>query len=202
MRRGCAAVVLVCAVSAPAHAQSAPHEAPALSFTRLPGSERCPSAKDVAARVDLHLGRSAFVSPAAAQLLIDAAVFPAQPNGWQVQIALTGPAGTLLGTRQLAVESADCSAVTDAAALAIALMLDPDGVSHAARLDPEPSSASPAAALAPSPPPSAVRAQSATSAPAQSPAQAPRACPPAQQRERWRTRLSLGPTLLAGPLPG
>lgn len=166
-------------------------EPAALSLRRLPGADSCAGVKELATRVDDHLGRSVFVSPAIAELLVEAALARRAEGGYAVSILLSDSTGATLGTRQLAVEATDCGPAIEAAALAIALMLDPDAVSPASRRD-----------FAPSPAPSRPAPCNEPPEPARLPPVSP--LPPSSPPEppRWSARLNAGPSLAVGQLPG
>jgi hypothetical protein len=122
--------LVVCAsvlVAAPVVAQPAgTRQAPTLSWQRLPGAESCPPLRQVASKVDAHLGGFGLVSPSEARSFVDASVEPVEPSGFRVRITLSDEADTVLGVRELVEEAGDCARVVDAAALAIALLIDPD----------------------------------------------------------------------------
>jgi len=189
------AVVMSCSV--PAWAESPTTGKPAaLSWVRLPGAERCPDVRALAAQVALHLHRSAFVATSQAQLLIEAYAEPTPSNAWKIRIALSDDAGTLLGTRELQIEKTDCTEVIDAAALAIALMIDPDA---ALRAGPPAAEVDQERTTATEPMPTATPSEP---KPPRKPAPAGDSnvagCGPAP----WHLRLSFGGTVALGLLPG
>jgi hypothetical protein len=197
MKIGYAVVALLLGSGALAHAEpSSPAQSVALSFIRLPGAEQCSSLKQVAARVDVLLSRAAFVPPGAAQLFIEASIRPAQPQGWHVWIVLADDTGATLGTRELLVDKPDCTAATDAASLAIALMIDPEAAAQpgAAAVEALPEVSKPATAPLPepTPPPRHVSRPHRSSV----------VVKPKATREPWLARLSAGGAAEAGRLPG
>jgi len=151
----------------------------ALSWVRLPGAERCGDTRELASKVDAHLQRSAFVAPALAQLQIEASVEPTPSNAWKLRIALFD-ASRAAGTRELLVEQPSCAEVIDAAALAIAVMIDPDAALH----PPSP----PVAALpeAPAPRPEPQAAPREPAAPSVSPPRCVES-PPAAEVVHWHS---------------
>jgi hypothetical protein len=121
----------------------------------LPGTEACAGVAELARRVGTHLKRDAFVSPAKATVLVDASIQPAEP-GFRVRIVLSSSDQTTPGERALTSLNPDCNEAVESAALAIALMLDPDALTR---------SAQPADT-----PPTDVRANATTTAPTAPPA--------------------------------
>ncbi len=165
-------------------------QASSLSWSRLAGAESCPALRDVARRVDAHLGGAALVAPSAAKAFIDASIEPVLPQGFRVRITLTSDADRAMGVRELVQDTGDCAEATDAAALAIALMIDPTAGQRPETslpvAEPPPVAAPPA--VAPRPP----------AAPAQP--ECPRPVPQAVSRS-WRARVALGPVGAVGQLP-
>ncbi len=164
----------------------------ALSWHREPGAEACPGLREVAAKVSAHLERDPFAAPAAASVFVEATIAPA-PGGWTTRIDLSSSSGSN-GSGQRIVESSEpeCGAAVDAAALAIALMIDPNAllrgrVSDAPEL--------PAASL-----PTPTLSKATPQPPA---AEASRRCPPETlvTPQSWRTRLALGGLASVGQLP-
>ncbi len=95
----------------------------ALSWVRLPGAESCIAAPELGTRVEARLGRSAFVSPSAADLSIEGRI---ERKGARFHAVVSGTRrdGTAIGTREL--EGADCRSLDDGLVLVLALMIDPD----------------------------------------------------------------------------
>lgn len=186
--------VLVAGWLAPALAFAEPVEKPTavLSWVRAPGAESCASLAEVATRVNARLGRPAFVAPTEAKLLIEATITDDRDNhAFRVHIVLNSDSGAPLGTRDLGVPGDDCRAATDTAALAIALMIDPDAAASDSQVT-FPAEASPAKAPPPPPPePAPVAPVAAQPAPS----------PPPQPRH-WRTRLGAAALASVGQLPG
>jgi hypothetical protein len=162
--------------AAPASAQPSDKGAAALNWHRLPGAEACPGIAELARRVGVQLKRDAFVSPAQATVLVDVSIQPASP-GFRVRILLSSNDQMPPGERELASASPDCNDAVDSAALAIALMLDPDALTRSQESEPQPAeptstpvaAPSPAAPPAPAPPVTAVAASQPSKAPAQRP---------------------------------
>lgn len=174
-------------------ARAEPAAPTALSWHRLAGAEGCPGIKDVAARVSAHLGRDPFAAPSAASVFIDVTIAPAA-SGWATHIDFSSSSGSdATGQRKLESAEPECSAAVDAAALAIALMIDPNALSR------ERTGETAASPVVPEPPPSPPPAR--TTAVAVAP---PLPCPkpaPARAREPWRTRLAAAALVSLGQLP-
>jgi hypothetical protein len=129
------------AVEMPAAAAAAGASGPGvhLSWVRGEGAGGCPDAAAIEAEVSGRLGESPF---ARAPTQFIEAVVTQKPDGHQVHIAMRAADGKLLGSRSLASTASDCRSIATAAALTIAILIDPDVLSRA-----------PAAAPAPPPPP-------------------------------------------------
>lgn len=95
----------------------------ALSWVRLPGAESCIAAPELSTRVEARLGRSAIVSPSAADLSIEGRI---ERKGGRFHAVVSGTRrdGTAIGTREL--DGADCRSMDDGLVLVLALMIDPD----------------------------------------------------------------------------
>lgn len=179
----------------PALAVAAPAQKPTavLSWVRAPGAEACANLAEVAARVNARLGRPAFVAPTEAKLLIEATITgDRESGGFRVRIVLNTDAGAPLGTRDLGVPGDDCRAATDTAALAIALMIDPD----AAAADSEATFPVEARANREPPQPAPPAKPSGPIEQAASPASRPTV-----QSDHWRTRLGVAALASVGQLP-
>lgn len=161
-----------------------PPRTSSLGWARLPGAEACVGAPELARAVERQLGRAVFISPAQAEVLVEGRVEPGEPGAafrFRAHIALTDSRGAVLGTRDLATQSASCRALDEELALVIALLIDP-----AAALGPP---------RRPPPPPLPLAAPSCPPVPPSPPASPP-------PRERWRVGLAVGGAVAAGLLPG
>ena len=107
-------------------ANAAPPPTAALSWVELPGAESCGGATALAREVEQRLGRNALVSPSQADLSIEGRAERLDGSRWHVVIELRDARGSLLGTRELASEDAACGPLMESAALAVALMIDPN----------------------------------------------------------------------------
>ena len=115
-----------------------------LSWVRGDGAGACPDAGAIEAEVSDRLGGNPFVR-APTQFI--EAVITQKSEGYQVAIAMRGAEGTLLGSRELTSSPGDCRSIATAAALTIAIMIDPDALARAPAPKPPPAP--------PAPPPAA-----------------------------------------------
>jgi hypothetical protein len=205
-----AVMLLVSCSAARLWAEEAPASQSALTWLRLEGAGDCPGPAVLARRVNALLKRSAFVEPASATRFFQAAVRANDDApGWHVSIVVSDDANATLGTRDLSVPQAACSDAVDAAALALALMIDPNFNAAVPALP-----GAPGAHAAPSP--SAANSSSATVDEAvkreraalpqadrsAAPAPIPLPAPSAESAPvHWRTRLGLAFLSGIGTLP-
>ena len=143
--RTLAAALALVAIARPTAAAS-PNAPPGpvgahLSWVRDDAAADCPDAAAIEAEVAVRLGESPFRRTPSQ--FIEATV-TRQAERYQVAIAMRGPDGRLIGNRALASTSGDCRSIATAAALTIAILIDPD-----AMLRPPPAPPAP-----PPPPPS------------------------------------------------
>jgi hypothetical protein len=157
----CGAAVALMVSLAAAHAQAG--ERIALRWT---APEGCPPAAAVEAEVTRLLGASSAAS--ATPLSVDATVQEEKPGRFRVRLETPGEGGPHV--RELEAQS--CAAIADAAALIIAMMIDPAAVAAAPAPAPAPVSA-PASASAPAPAPAPASAPAPAPAPASASAPAP-----------------------------
>ncbi len=118
-----------------------------LSWVRGEGAGSCPDANAIEAEVVGRLGSNPFARQPTQ--FIEAMVTQ-RPDGHQVNIAMRAADGKLLGNRALTSTAPDCRSVATAAALTIAIMIDPDVLARAPAVVP---SAPPAPPPEPTPPP-------------------------------------------------
>jgi hypothetical protein len=138
------------------------------------------------------LKRSAFVAPANADLFVQATIGSREP-GFAVRIELTDREGARLGARDIELTEPECQQAADAAALAVALMIDPNAALRDAQEAPPSSASFPAA---PPPPTLPAPAEPAVPRPPTAPAT------PAAREEPTRVRLSVAGIVAVGSLPG
>ena len=100
----------------------------ALSWVRLPGAETCISSPELAQAVEERLGRSVFVSPAAAGMPIEGRIEPKRGGGFRAHIQSVDDSGRRRGVRELSSDETDCRAFDDELVLVIAITIDPDAV--------------------------------------------------------------------------
>ncbi len=141
-----------------ARADASSTKTSSLAWLRLPGSEVCVAAQDLARAVETRLGREVFVPTSRADLSIEGRVEPIASGegkgGHRATILVRGASGETLGERTIDEKDPRCAALTEPLALVIALMIDPDAATRPA----EPRTAAPtppppASASAPPPPP-------------------------------------------------
>ena len=87
-----------------------------------PGADSCIEQAALEAAVEVRLGRDVFAD--AGDLLISGAAEPADPTGFHISLTTRTPDGELVGVRELDTVDEDCSALDEAIALVIALVVD------------------------------------------------------------------------------
>jgi hypothetical protein len=92
------------------------------AWVRGAGAESCPAEATLAKIVSARLGRDPFFreSPRFIEGVVERT-----PSGWSAFIRMSTD-GSSLGTRELTSDGPDCSAITAASVLAIAIGIDPD----------------------------------------------------------------------------
>ncbi|MBL9025726.1 MAG: hypothetical protein JNL21_26260 [Myxococcales bacterium] len=189
------ALAIASVVGALAHPARAQEEKPAdakkktasLGWTRLDGAEGCVGTRELAEGVEKILRRPVFVSAAQADLAIEGrAEKLGQGTGFKAVLAVADAAGKPLGTRELTTESSDCHALDEQVALAVALMVDPEGA--LAPPPPPPEKEDP-----PPPPPPPIEKKVYVPVPVPT--------KPEPQEEPWRGDVFAGFTLGFGWLP-
>lgn len=107
-----------------------------LAWVRGSGADACPDAPRIARDVSTRLGHDPF-SPDADRSI--EAVVARELGMLVIRIFVRGPAGQPAGDREISTAAPDCEALADAAALAIALVIDPAArMAPAATLPPPP----------------------------------------------------------------
>ena len=178
-------------------AQAAPNgSAPtyALSWVRAEGAEECPSGRVLMTEVERRLGRAVFDAAAERAFEVEVTRFG---TTYRSDVYVRDAAGHAIGHRSLQSDEPGCTALLNATALAIALVIDPD----AAAQTPAPTSGvaafetppEPAPRVAPPPPPSPM-------------AEAPTAEPPIEmlappRRPRTQVTVALRGGIDAGFVP-
>jgi hypothetical protein len=158
---GSTALALLAAV--PAHAaDSAPTTPPptyALSWVRAEGAEDCPTGRVLATEVERRLGRAVFDAAAERSFEVEVTRFG---KTYRSDVYVRDAGGHTIGHRSLQSDEPGCSALVNATALAIALVIDPEAAAHeppaskgVAAFEPSGVEVAP---LAPSPAPAAVPA--------------------------------------------
>lgn len=115
---GLIAVVVVFAASSPLSAQEGGW---ALEWERQEGAESCPTAEQVTQAVVVQLGFDPFTE--IPQRLLQGTIRREGPS-YEVDLEVSDPDGQVVGSRSLSSQQDDCTEAGNAAALAIALMID------------------------------------------------------------------------------
>ena len=158
---GTVALALAAAVAAARTASAAPGEgnvAPQgvhLSWVRADGAGVCPDAAAIEAEVSERLGSNPFVRTPTQFV---EAIVTQKPTGFEVAIAMRASDGKLLGNRSLTSSPGDCRSIATAAALTIAILIDPDALARAPALKPPPVPPAPQVASGPRIPPGRITA--------------------------------------------
>jgi hypothetical protein len=106
-----------------------------LSWVRAEGAGICPDAAAIEAEVAERLGGNPF---ALVPSQFVEAIVTQKAEGFLVTIAMRGPGGQLLGNRTLTSSPGDCRSIATAAALTIAILIDPDALARAPAPKPAP----------------------------------------------------------------
>ncbi|HEY3497829.1 MAG TPA: hypothetical protein VGK73_24190 [Polyangiaceae bacterium] len=204
---GLAPACLVVLLSRPSFAEEGGTDARfRLSWARGDGAESCVDQRALAGAVRLRLGREPFADDAESgiegTILRDGSTFRAN-------LRVRDARGTEVGRRDLELETGDCSKLTDALVLAVALTIDPNAPAsgEASPVDDHPAAEAPAVTPRSDTEEHAV-ANAARPAPQASDATAQRgapcpACAPKKTRElRLALRGLVGGGLLPGIAPG
>ncbi len=119
---GLLSALFVLAISCVGFASSTPENTVHFAWVRGVGAESCPNEATLAKIIAARLGRNPFSRESS--WFIEGVVEHADV-GWSAHIRMSKD-GTILGTRELSSETVDCSAITAASVLAIAIGIDPD----------------------------------------------------------------------------
>ena len=106
-----------------------------LSWVRGEGAGLCPDAAAIESEVAERLGNNPF---ARAPTQFIEAIVAQKPDGFLVTIAMRAADGRLLGNRALTSSPGDCRSIATAAALTIAILIDPDALARAPAPKPPP----------------------------------------------------------------
>ncbi len=96
-----------------------------LGWARLEGADGCIGTQELAQAVEKLLGRAVFVPASVAELAIEGRVEKRADGSFRAVLSVSNPKGESLGTRELSAETS-CANLSEPAALAVALMIDPD----------------------------------------------------------------------------
>lgn len=194
MRRSLRSRLFFCsslAVASSARADEHADRTSALSWIRLPGADACVPTQELAREVERRLGRAVFVPAASADVSVEGHIAPnAARTGWEAHFILRDAKGLKLGVRDLKQISAQCTKMTDALSLVVALMIDPDAAVKVREPEPEPKF---------DPVPQAAPARAPVPEPPTLPALPEPSSPPAHG---WRIDTGASVSLGAGLLPG
>ncbi|HEX7604247.1 MAG TPA: hypothetical protein VF316_21665 [Polyangiaceae bacterium] len=183
MRTRSALAVLGVVLGAASARAGEPSKPSSLSWVRLEGAESCITTQALARAVEARLGHAVFVSPSEAELSVEGSVGPIVGSvKWRATVALRGRDGQMMGTRTIESGEAECGALDDKLALAIAIMIDPEGA--LTKHDPPP----------PPPPPPPVEHAVTVYVPVPAPA-------PAPAPEAWHVEPQAGVGLYLGFTP-
>ncbi len=180
--------------AAPAHVAATPPDrrTASLGWARLAGARDCSGGAAMARGIESILRREALVPASRADLVIEARVekVPGRPR-FRAVIEVVSPEGAVIGSRTIESTTADCRRLDEPAALAIALMIDPEAMTR------------PVAPLAPQVPMVAV-VRDALFVPVPVMVEAPRPPPPPapQVDEGPWLSLAVGPSVAFGVVPG
>ena len=94
-----------------------------LSWVRAKGAEACVDRETLAKDVNARLGRDAFGGAPTRSI---EGLVTREGNKWVAHLYVRDAAGALAGDREITSEAADCTALSGAVTLAIALMIDPE----------------------------------------------------------------------------
>ncbi|HEY0251502.1 MAG TPA: hypothetical protein VGC41_08240 [Kofleriaceae bacterium] len=115
-----ARVIIACCVATTlAHADGA-----ALSWTRLPGAEKCIDAPELARSVEARIGE-VLVTPAHASLSIEGRIAQRSGGGWRAVVAVAHPGQPATNQRAIETSRSDCRVLDASLALVVALLVDP-----------------------------------------------------------------------------
>lgn len=155
-----------------------------LVWTRDDAAQACPSAEATEADVTQRLGFSPFASKGPAARVIEVVV-SGRRGVWEADVTVREADGSVRGSRHVESRAADCQPLASAAALAIALMIDPELLARASD-NPRPSAPA--------------RREPPQEAPPSSPAPPPEPVRPAEKSAR-RGALAAGVALSFSMLP-
>lgn len=132
MRPKLLSAAFVCLLSIPVRAeQSTPPPslsgAPVtarLTWNRNSGAEECVTGDELRHAVNRRWGREVIRGQGPADLTLEGSIGPRGEGTWVAHLEMRRADGSSLGSREIATEAKDCSALDDSIALAAGLMLD------------------------------------------------------------------------------
>ena len=132
---GLAAVLFAARTASASGEADVVHPGVHLSWVRGDGAGICPDAAAIEAEVSERLGGNPF---ARTPTQFIEAIVTQKPAGFEVSIAMRASSGLLLGNRALTSSPGDCRSIATAAALTIAILIDPDALARAPAPKPPP----------------------------------------------------------------
>ena len=118
-----------------------------LAWIRGEGAASCATSRELARGIEARIGRSVFVSPTNAELVIEGHI-DHKSTGFKVHFEALDAAGQSLGVRDIESDDDNCAAFTESITLVASLLIDPEAVLR--------TQAAEAPAPQPSPPPAPV----------------------------------------------
>lgn len=95
-----------------------------LDWSRSAGAEECIDAPELAHAVNRRWGREVIRGEGPADLTLQGSIGPRGDGTWVAHLEMRRIDGSTLGSREIATQARDCSALDDSIALAAGLMLD------------------------------------------------------------------------------
>jgi hypothetical protein len=135
MARRTLGLALACALSFHVRALAQEPMRAHLAWVRGEGAEACAPEEEIAAAVIARVGRDPFEGEATHRI---EGVVSRDGETWRARILVRLIDGSGAGERALESAAPSCASIDDAAALAIALIIDPDSLSRAPHPSPEP----------------------------------------------------------------
>src|SRR5262245_23247894 len=95
-----------------------------LTWERTSGAEDCMTQEVLAQAVNRRWGREVLRQVGPTELALTGTIGPRSGGRWAALLEMRRADGSSLGSREIATQAKDCSALDDAVALAAGLMLD------------------------------------------------------------------------------
>jgi hypothetical protein len=125
----CGALALFAPALARADESASPATPPsyALAWVRAEGAEECPTGRAVVTEVERRLGRPVFSAAGERSFEVEVTRFGTK---YRSDVYVRDVSGRTIGHRLLESDEPGCSALVNATALAIALVIDPEAAAH------------------------------------------------------------------------